>query len=139
MARMPIHAMKLHEWGTLRMVLVDAFGVAEFRGVEAAVGESAEGGFELAFHFFGGSGDGLLRVRGDTGDDHGLKAPDAGFELTAFVVDAGFGGVFVAEMDFDACELVAKSSQYAVQFGFDKVGEFVMDDHVFVAVDLNLH
>jgi hypothetical protein len=119
--------------------LVDAVGVIEFGRVEAAVGESSEGRFELSFHFFRGSGDGLLRVGGGTGDDHGLKSSDAGFELTTLVVDAGPGGVFVAEVDFDSGELSTKSIQYAVQFGFDKVGEFVMYGNVFVAVDLNLH
>jgi hypothetical protein len=109
------------------------------RGVEAPGRETAEGGFEVAFHLFSSSGDGLLEVVGFAGDDKRLEASRTDFELAALVLWASFGAVAITEVDFDARELAVEAVEYTMQFAFDKVGEFCMEGDVPVAVDLNLH
>ena len=108
-------------------------------GVEAPGREAAEGGFEMAFHFFSSSGDGLLEVVGFAGDDKRLEASRTDFELAALVLRACLGAVAVAEVDFDPRELLVEAVEYTMQLAFDKAGEFCVKRNVPVAVDLNLH
>jgi len=63
----------------------------------------------------------------------------ADFETTAFVLRSGLISVFIAEMNFNASELILKSIQNPVEIGLNQVGEFVVHGDVLIAADLNLH
>jgi hypothetical protein len=100
---------------------------------------AAEGADEEALHLGGGSGDCRWYVGRVVGDGECLVAFVTDFEAAAFVLRSGLVSVFVAEMDFNASELVFESVQNPVEIGLNQVGEFVVHGDVLIAADLNLH
>jgi hypothetical protein len=100
---------------------------------------AAECADEKALHLCGGSRDGRWYVGGVVGDGERLVAFVTDFEATAFVLCSGLVSVFVAEVNFNASELVFKSVQNPVEIGLNQVGEFVVHGDVLIAADLNLH
>jgi hypothetical protein len=101
--------------------------------------DSAEGVAEKTLHLGSGASDGGLNVGGVVGNGQCLVAFVTDFEAAAFVLRSGLVSVFVAEMNFNASELVFKSVQDSVEIGLNQVGEFVVHGDVLIAADLNLH
>lgn len=103
-------------------------GNASFHLLFAAafVREAAVGVFELSVHFGGGTGEGILDVRGFVGDDEGLMTFGSGFEHAALVFWTGFSDVFAGQVNFDPGEVGVESLQEVVDIGPDGVGEPVV-------------
>jgi len=101
--------------------------------------DAAKGAYEEALHLCSGSGDSGWYVGGVVGDCQRLMMSVTDFETATFILRSGLVSVFVAEVDFDASELVSKSVQDSVEIGLDQVGEFVVHGDVLIAADLNLH
>jgi hypothetical protein len=115
------------------------FTACSNRQGSVSVLDATEGAYEEPLHLCSGSGDGRWYVRGVVGDCQRLMMSVTDFETAAFVLRSGLISVFVAEMDFNASELVFKSVQDSVEVGLDQVGEFVVHGDVLIAADLNLH
>jgi hypothetical protein len=82
---------------------------------------------------------GQIQILRMVGNRYGLATFEAGFHQATLVVDAGFVAILITEMHFNTCDVLAKSAQRALYYGFHLVGKCIRAFNVFIGIYLNVH
>jgi hypothetical protein len=101
--------------------------------------QSPQSALDGSLQFVGSAIDCLVQVRCLVSNGRGLPTLNASFHHATFVILPALMSVFIAQVNFHPCDLLAEAAQGAFDHTLNVICEFLSAFNIAVRIDLDLH